>query len=724
MMSATFPDCFKQIPQEFIIITNKKGEGIPWGINKGWSFKEATKKLTPDRHIQCHFNLKDTGIAVIDIDEDTFTVDELFEQTGIDSNNIMYTIGNTKGLHIYIKCDRHNGNRINCSNLATIDYLGGSVFERVDKEWNNGEIGFIEITDEMYNKCFQKPNARLASVKGTADCSTLEPIIKLISVEYINDYNSWRKIIWAAKNCGMNEEFMRTISKLSSAYTEAGFNNIWSADCLKLQEGTLRYYAKLSNLKEYNKLYTSKDALDIKQLQFLKPPALVAPDGWESRDDLKQSVKDKMIKDFMQEQMDYFNQEYEMKKQLFETFHFKVMSPACFGRIAYDKTHIMAVKDLAPMYENVTIYDPKKDCNVSFISKWRTDINIRCYERLDFLPYPAPCPDYIYNTFHGLRAEKLHGEGSISPFLDQLKLLVGKDEAGYEYMLNYLAHMVQKPGELPLVAILFKSDEGTGKNLFFENFCNKLFGNDFLLVASEIEKVLGRFSMIDNKLMVVLDETTGKDGFSNSDRIKSIITSEQIPWEQKGVNGIKLNNCGRYIFLSNNNTPLKISSTDRRMVVFKCSNDHRNDTVYFKQLLNAFNDDGCVRSFYEFLMNRDIDVWDRINSRPITKEYLDIQSATIPVMVQWLKELIQTYNNAEENEQLLLTMRPASELFKDFTRWLTENGFDFKYNTTSFGRELIAHEGIDRKKGRAFNSYVFVFKEVETYLISKNWGCD
>jgi hypothetical protein len=83
------------------------------------------------------------------------------------------------------------------------------------------------------------------------------------------------------------------------------------------------------------------------------------------------------------------------------------------------------------------------------------------------------------NTFNGLRAERLHGDGDFSRILHHIDILTGHE--GTDYLLNYLAHMVQRPGELPRVALVFQSEQGVGKNVFFENFANKVLGNEYML---------------------------------------------------------------------------------------------------------------------------------------------------------------------------------------------------------------------------------------------------
>jgi putative DNA primase/helicase len=241
-----------------------------------------------------------------------------------------------------------------------------------------------------------------------------------------------------------------------------------------------------------------------------------------------------------------------------------------------------------------------------------------------------------------------------------------------------------------------------------------------MLQTAEMDKIIGRFSMINNKLLVIMDETSGKDSFSNSDKIKNIITAEQVAWERKGIDGVNINNCGRYIFFSNNSTPVKIEHSDRRYVVYKCANDVQNNAVYFKELVRYFKDEQIMKAFYDFLMQRDISNWDSINDRPITKAYHDIQSANIPAMANYLTERIMIFQNATPEEKILPPS--ATDLFNNFVSWLRENGFTkMEYTSTKFGREISEYEGVEKKRSASGNVYIFNYETLQSYLVKKRW---
>ena len=105
------------------------------------------------------------------------------------------------------------------------------------------------------------------------------------------------------------------------------------------------------------------------------------------------------------------------------------------------------------------------------------------------------------NLFGGLDGEKLAfgykipidkiqlGKNS-NVFIKHLWYLCGKENRCLDYCLNYLSHLIQLPGEIPRVALVFKSKQGVGKNVFFENLFDKLASEEYLLSTSQLDNII------------------------------------------------------------------------------------------------------------------------------------------------------------------------------------------------------------------------------------------
>ena len=80
----------------------------------------------------------------------------------------------------------------------------------------------------------------------------------IIADKYIDNYNSWFNLVVALKKCDVPIEVIKEFSMKSKKYTEEGFYKVYDAyskEDITLGIGTLKMYAKLSNLTEYNLLH-------------------------------------------------------------------------------------------------------------------------------------------------------------------------------------------------------------------------------------------------------------------------------------------------------------------------------------------------------------------------------------------------------------------------------------------------------------------------------------
>lgn len=737
-------ELLKAIPHEFIVIGHDaNGKKNPREIGKGYTYEQAEVLLKSGEYVAINFALKQSEYAVIDFDCEV-KQEEIRNKYDICDSYIVQ--GNTKGHHVYIKIpskkelpEKWNKNITDCMKEYKGDYLGAQVWERCDKYFQQ-EFSCMELQGKEMIQSFENIykmeefNVKKQSTNTTAgdtDTTELEKIVELIKTDpYLDDRMSWMQIVTACKASGLNEAFTRKISQKSDRYTDAGFDGLWfqyAKEQCTATTGSLHYYAKKSNSDEYDKLVVeptlcpvkfSKITTHLKETDEIKKLK-------EDLDDMKTEKKRKMqkvIKEFKKQQ---FDDEYIQKKKYFEKYYFKIVGKSLYGRLSYGDTTLHSKTEMENICGDLGMSDGKR-----FFALWFEDPDKRKYERADFIPTPMVCPHYVFNTYKGLQAEKLPktNDTECSIFTNHINILCGEEAAPTDYVTKYLAHIVQFPSEIPRVALVFKSDQGTGKNLFFENFGKKLLGKDYTFQTGDIDRVVGRFANTCNKLLVILDEVSGKDGFRHSDKIKNLITADELPWERKGIDAVSVRNCGRTIIFSNNEAPVKIEGTDRRFQVNECSNAVRNNQKYFKALIKAFNDEKQVKAFYNYLMSIDLSDWDAVNDRPITQIYKDLKSVATPITIKFLRQLTDDYHLQQEtNTQLNLQAEEVDEeedlqqltaagLYNRFKVWLTESGHNVEMNSTRFGLQIKNHKGVTKKRGKRGVIYKIDYQELADYL--------
>jgi hypothetical protein len=410
---------------------------------------------------------------------------------------------------------------------------------------------------------------------------------------------------------------------------------------------------------------------------------------------------------------------YDKVKEKFERNHFKLNYPFGFCKEFYEEIVFYNNRDFSGVYNNHYYYKLDKSsgklkkCN--FYQEWIKDENIRTFDKMDFIPSLSDCPKNIYNLFTGLEINNkknvvIYDETKIDLILKHINILTGKHTDSFNYFIKWLAQIVQEPDKLSRTAIVFVSEEGCGKNIFLDFFGNHILGKKYYISTENMNTVFGKFAEnLKNRLLVNLNEASGKDSFNLSESIKSTITDPTIDYEQKGIQNITLNNYARFIFTSNNNTPVKIGNTDRRFNVFKSSCDHiKLKDKYFGPLVKCMNDIEVQQIFYQYLMNIDIKGFNFEAQRPITELYKDIQLTTKPKIVLFIEHLLNNHKLKEEYK--------SSILFKSFQDYLITFGFgDYKTNITKYGRSIKLIDGIEKKKSYCIKIYIDK-KKVLKYL--------
>ena len=208
-----------------------------------------------------------------------------------------------------------------------------------------------------------------------------------------------------------------------------------------------------------------------------------------------------------------------------------------------------------------------------------------------------------YNLWDGFALSPKRG--SCSLYLEHLKSCICNGDAGlYEYVFNWMAHLVQKPAELPGVALVLIGDQGTGKGSFVAPL-GEILGQHYQH-ATQMDKVLGRFNMhMAHALLVFCDEIVWGGNKKDEGALKGLVTEHDRLVEAKFQNPITLPSYLRLIFATNEAWAVPTGEKERRWCVLKVNNNHIQDTAYFGALKNELANGGS-EALLDQLLSRDI----------------------------------------------------------------------------------------------------------------------
>jgi hypothetical protein len=346
------------------------------------------------------------------------------------------------------------------------------------------------------------------------------------------------------------------------------------------------------------------------------------------------------------------------------------------------------------------------------------------YDRIVFVPYvrysdfvESTRGEHLFNLFTGFRAQPIHNlhidKSLISPIMWHIKhVLCNQDEAATDYMLNWLAHLCQKPNRKIGVMVALKSQQGAGKNIFWDFIGEYIIGMNYYIVLNNLGQVTDKFNaLMQGKLLTVCDEI-GNFGVLNRshDTLKNIITQLKQVIELKGHDAFRINDYNNLVGLSNNECPWKVESSDRRYFILEVSDCKVDDDAYFGNLANCFNDQ-CAMHFYNMLLQRDISQWKPLKI-PMTETKRTLKHMSLLAPIQYIFDCVQSdapYGFAWDSNGPTKVF--SQNLFEGFQEWQKATGSDRKEDAWSSQNFKICLHNIklkpkeirvDGKKRRGF----------------------
>lgn len=383
----------------------------------------------------------------------------------------------------------------------------------------------------------------------------------------------------------------------------------------------------------------------------------------------------------------------------------------CYGNMAWDKGYVH-----------------RKGWDKQFVYAWMADPTTITYERMDF--YPAgEAPPNIFNTFTGLACDKSpvrEAEPEEFPELLQLLRHLCEDDASYEYVLSLLAWRLQTLGRPVGVALCLAGGQGTGKDSFI-GFIGSLFGECYYRTSRPAHDLFGTFNaQLKDKLLIHIEEASGKDFIAKADDFKSLITSDKISLRLMNTNAYMTKFCGMFILSTNNLNPLKIEADDRRFFIVNVK-DHpfKQDAAFFKRFHEMTARPGVIRWFADLLRARDLSSFNLIHSRPATKAMEVGKALSTPPIANFLEAWgfndpsVSHIRWGETPDEVIIG---SSELYKAYQSWCAKDSLTEAYSQKKFVMNLKALDSpaITHTRTKEKSVFQVSINGLRKWLVDKN----
>jgi hypothetical protein len=244
-------------------------------------------------------------------------------------------------------------------------------------------------------------------------------------------------------------------------------------------------------------------------------------------------------------------------------------------------------------------------------------------ERVEFLPGE---PEITHDA-DGCRVLNLWKPPQWSPddhteepsvFLEHLAYILDQDGAAIEHLLNFLAHLVQKPQERIGHALLITSEaKGIGKSTL-GTVVRRLVGDQNSRVAQTKDLKSPFDGWLIGKLVVQVDEVYEAGNWDLANKLKPLITEPTVSANIKYGPQIEIENYARFLMFSNHSAPLNIEEGDRRYFVFNSKAQPRED-AYYDRLYGNIEMPEAMNAIYCFLRRRDLSGFNPFRRPPMTE---------------------------------------------------------------------------------------------------------
>lgn len=314
--------------------------------------------------------------------------------------------------------------------------------------------------------------------------------------------------------------------------------------------------------------------------------------------------------------------------------------------------------------------------------------------------HPEKVPSGYLNLWKGFAAQPKEGKwGKFRKHLHE-KVCQGDDEL-YTWLMDWLAHLVQKPQEKPGTCVVLKSAaEGTGKSMLAV-FLQRMFG-EHVCSVSKAEQIVGRFNghLLKN-LVLVCEEAFWAGSKDAEGALKNLITEAELTIEQKGLDAYSAPNYSRLLMISNNDWVVPVGADPRRYFVLEVVNDRANDRTYFDPIWDQMEKGGVEAMLYD-LLNRDISEAD-LRSAPVTDGLREQRAQSLSSTERWLLDVAEVGGVRDvENGRRIPLLRSETTISTDLVRDAAKQASgpgDLRSLDRTLG-QLLKKAGVKKVRGR------------------------
>jgi hypothetical protein len=264
----------------------------------------------------------------------------------------------------------------------------------------------------------------------------------------------------------------------------------------------------------------------------------------------------------------------------------------------------MGVSDLRTLYMNrrVTV---GRDGNGNPIMRPVADVWLNHADRRQFVggiifdPSGLPTPAGKLNLWQGFGVEPRPGSWTLMQA--HIRDVICSSAADqYDYLIRWIARMLQHPAEQGEVAVILKGQEGVGKGTLAKPLM-RIFGQHGLSIFQAVHLVGNFNAHLRDCVFLFADEAFYAGDRQHLGVLKSIITEPLLTIEAKYQNAVQTPNYLHLMMASNEEWVVPASLESRRFFIPTVSSARKGDHAYFAAVLKELDAGGYAAMLHDLL---------------------------------------------------------------------------------------------------------------------------
>lgn len=191
--------------------------------------------------------------------------------------------------------------------------------------------------------------------------------------------------------------------------------------------------------------------------------------------------------------------------------------------------------------------------------------------------------------------------GSWTRLLDHILAVICRgNQDHFDFLIGWMARLVQYPAEQGEVAVVMKGIEGAGKGILAKALLH-IFGQHGLAISNS-KHLTGNFNgHLRDTILLFADEAFFAGDRAHTGVLKSLVTEPFLTIEAKYQNAVQMPNFVHLMMASNEEWVVPASLEARRFFVLEVSPARANDHAYFGAILSEMKNGGHEAMLHDLL---------------------------------------------------------------------------------------------------------------------------